>query len=116
MSNNMYEKKWNIYFFFLLQKGAIVMCKRNGSPQRQSRFICLKCLQMNQVGAGIQRGGHRRNKYHVKNLLCIRCQCETYNMEIRDCDAYEDVYAQAIRERSKYYETENSNVDDRKAG
>ena len=71
---------------------------------------------MNQVGAGIQRGGRRRNKYHVKNLLCIKCRCETRNIEIRDCDAYEDVYAQAVRERSKYYKTENSKVNNRKVG
>ncbi len=86
------------------------MCKRNGSPQRQSRFICLKCLQMNHVGAGIQRGGHRRSKYHIKDLLCLYCKCETQNIEIRDCDAYEDIYAQAVKIRSKYYETENMYV------
>lgn len=93
------------------------MCKRNGSPQRQSRFICLKCLQLNQVGAGIQRGGRRRNKYHIKDLLCLYCKCETQNIEIRDCDAYEDVYEWAVKVRLQYYpEMENNDVDNRKVG
>lgn len=28
------------------------MCKRNGNPKRSSRFICLRCMQLNQCGSG----------------------------------------------------------------
>ena len=82
---------------------------KNGNPKRASRFICMKCMSENQL-AGIQRFGHQREKYHVKDLLCINpgCKCTTKNMEIRWCDTYDEIYERAVKERVNYYpETEN---------
>ena len=41
-------------FFFIAEKRGDNLCKRNENPKRNSRFICLRCLQENKVGAGIQ--------------------------------------------------------------
>ena len=95
------------------------MCRyKNGNPKRSSSFICLHCMKLNQL-AGIQRFGHQREKYHIKDLLCINSECRefsaTKNIEIRWCDTYEEIYEKALEIRSKYYpETENNN--NRKAG
>ena len=93
------------------------MCKRNGNPKRSSRFICLRCMQLNQCGSGIQRGGHQREKYHIKDLMCINpgCKCKTKNIEVRWCDSYEEIYERAVRERVNYY-SETENKHDRKVG
>ena len=87
-----------------------------GNPKRASQFICLKCMKINQLGSGIQRGGHQREKYHIKDLLCLTCKDmeTTKNIEIRWCDNYEDVYEKAMEIRSNYYEVENN--ENRKVG
>ena len=92
------------------------MCKRNGNPKRSSRFICLKCMKLNQLGSGIQRGGHQREKYHIKDLMCLNCKDEdiTKNIEVRWCDNYDEIYKKAVEIRSRYYQEENNN--DRKVG
>lgn len=85
------------------------MCKRNGNPKRSSRFICIKHLGENYLGAGIQRGGHQREKFHVKNLYCLHCKSISRCLEIRWCDTYEEVYNKAVELRAKYYPEETEN-------
>ncbi len=79
---------------------------KNGNPKRASQFLCLHCMKINQL-SGIQRGGHQREKYHIKDLLCINPECHnllyTKNMEIRWSDQYEEVYEKALQVREKYY-------------
>ena len=70
----------------------------------------MKCMKENQL-AGIQRFGHQREKYHVKDLLCIDCKCTTKNMEVRWCDAYEEIYERAMKECKKYYPKTENNVN-----
>lgn len=43
-----------------------------GNPKRSSKFLCLNCMKINELGSGIQRGGHQREKWHIKDLVyCI---------------------------------------------
>ena len=28
-----------------------------GNPKRSSKFLCLNCMKINELGSGIQRGG-----------------------------------------------------------
>lgn len=84
------------------------MCKRNGNSKRASRFLCIKHMGENYIGAGIQRS-NQREKWHVKDLYCMFCKCITKNMEIRWCDTYEEIYNKAINVRNKYYK-ENINI------
>lgn len=84
---------------------------KNGNPKRSSWFLCLHCMKINQLGTGIQRIGHQREKYHVKDLMCVNPGCNgltTKNLEIRWCDTYEDVYKKALRLRENYYPAENN--------
>lgn len=46
------------------------MCKRNGNSKRNSRFICLRCLKENTVGAGMSRP-NTKEKDHVKDIVCL---------------------------------------------
>lgn len=46
------------------------MCKRNGHPERSSKFICLRCLKENQVGDGIPRI-KTKEKGHIKDIVCL---------------------------------------------
>lgn len=73
-------------------------------------------MQLNPCGSGVQRGGHQREKYHIKDLMCLYCKDRetTKNIEIRWCDNYEDVYEKALEIRNKYYEAENN--ENRKVG
>lgn len=89
------------------------MCRyKNGNPKKTSSFLCLKCMKLNQL-SGIQRGGRQREKYHIKDLLCINCDSTTKNMEIRWCDVYKEIYEKALQTREQYYplETENDISD-----
>ena len=65
-----------------------------------SRFICLKCMKENM---SIVRLKGRRKKYHIKDLACVNCNEITKNIEIRDCDFYEEVIDKAIKIRNEYY-------------
>ena len=67
------------------------MCKRNGNPKHNSRFICIRCLQENKVGAGISRP-NTKEKDHIKNLtcLCVGLQMKTKNLEVRWCDDFSE--------------------------
>lgn len=77
---------------------------KNGHPKLSSRFICVKCLQLNNVGAGIQRGS-QREKGHIKDLYCINCREVTKNQEIRYCDEYSEILEMAINNQLIYYPT-----------
>ena len=77
-----------------------------GNPKRSSKFICLHCLQINQLGSGIQRGGKQREKWHVKDLTCFNKSCNgtiTKNLEVRWCDDLLEAMDKAERIRGKYY-------------
>ena len=65
-----------------------------------SRFICLKCMKENM---SIVRLKGRRKKYHIKDLVCVNCNEITKNIEIRDCDFYEEVIDKAKKIRNNYY-------------
>lgn len=57
-----------------------------GNPKRSSKFLCLNCMKINELGSGIQRGGHQREKWHIKDLACFNKPCcgkQTKNIEIR---------------------------------
>ena len=45
----------------------------------------------------------RRKKYHIKDLVCVNCNEITKNIEIRDCDFYEEVIDKAKNIRNNYY-------------
>ena len=96
------------------------MCRyKNGNPKRASKFLCLHCMKINQL-PGIQRGGHQREKYHIKDLLCINSECKdficTKNIEIRWCDTYEEIYEKAVQIRELYYPCKTENNTNRKVG
>ena len=73
--------------------------KRNSS--RSSNFICLKCLQLGIKG--IQRGPRQRERFHVKDLFCIYCLKTTKQIEMRYCDYFPEVMAEAKQLQMKYY-------------
>lgn len=76
------------------------------NPKRASRFICLHCLHINQLGSGIQRGGKQREKYHIKDLTCFNKEYKgaiTKNLEVRWCDDLVEAMNKADKIRSEYY-------------
>lgn len=78
---------------------------KNGNPKKSSRFICLRCLKVNHVGSGIQRGGNQREKGHIKNLecLCTKLIDRVPNLEVRYCDDMGEMMEKAVRLHEKYY-------------
>ena len=77
-----------------------------GNPKRKSRFICLQCMEENQLGSGIQRRGHTREKWHIKNLTCFNKCCNgeiTKNLEVRWCDDLSETFEKAEEIRKDYY-------------
>lgn len=75
---------------------------RMGNPKKKSRFICLKCLRINEVGDGIQRT-NQREKLHIKDLHCIFCGYTTKNIEVRHCDWLEEIKHKAEKLHIEYY-------------
>ena len=75
---------------------------KNGNPKRQSRFICMKCMNENMLARGIQRQKQREQK-HVKNLYCLKCGEVTKCIEVRCCDSYEEIFEAAKIKRENYY-------------
>lgn len=69
---------------------------------KQSDFICLCCMNRNKIGSGIHRG-RQRPKYHIKSLYCLDCQEVTYNIEIRYCDWFPEIYEKGLILREEYY-------------
>lgn len=77
------------------------MCKM-GNPYKKSRFICLKCLEENHVGDGIQRR-KQREKGHIKDLYCVHCKDTTKNLEVRFCDYYSERIEEAKKLQNEFY-------------
>ncbi len=74
-----------------------------GNSKKISRFICLRCMEINQLGAGIQRS-QQREKFHIKDLTCLVCGgIVTKNLEIRHCDWLEEIQEQAEKLHIEYY-------------
>lgn len=81
------------------------MCRcRMGNPKKRSRFICLHCLKEG-IG-GIQRGGHQREKSHIKDLYCPFCRSEYKHLEVRYCDNFSEMMDKAAELHKQYYGTE----------
>ena len=77
-----------------------------GNPKRSSQYICLHCMKINQLGSGIQRGGHTREKWHIKDLTCFNKLCSgmiTKNLEVRWNDDLSECYEKAKKIKEKYY-------------
>lgn len=82
---------------------------KNGNPKRQSRFICLQCLQENKLAQGIQRKSQRK-KFHIKDLTCLNCDGKICKcIEVRYCDSFDEVMDKAKELSKIYYSTENNN-------
>jgi hypothetical protein len=75
-----------------------------GNPKKQSRFICLRCLNENLVGQHIQRK-NQREYAHIKDLtcLCTMLKEQTKNLEVRYCDDYKRMMVEANTLHTKYY-------------
>lgn len=84
------------------------MCKRNGHPERSSKFICLRCLRENQVGSCIPRS-NTKEKDHVKDIICLctHLEMKTKNLEVRWCDDMGERMRRAMQLKSKYYDENN---------
>ena len=52
---------------------------------------------------GLQRGGHQREKKHVKDAFCIECQDITKNLEVRYCDSFDEMMQKAEELHREYY-------------
>ena len=74
-----------------------------GNPKKMSRFICLKHCGENHVLDGLQRGGHQREKKHIKDAFCIECQDITKNLEVRYCDSFDEMMQKAEELHREYY-------------
>lgn len=99
------------------------MCRcRMGNPKKMSKFICLKHCGENHVLDGLQRGGHQREKKHIKDAFCIECQDITKNLEVRYCDSFDEMMQKAEELHREYYlwmdysiaEMEDKNMDEAK--
>lgn len=77
-------------------------CKM-GNPKKKSRFICIQCLKVNQLGEGIQRMGKQREKGHIKDLFCLQCKEDTKNLEVRYCDIFDEMMGEAEKLHDVYY-------------
>lgn len=78
-------------------------CK-NGNPKKSSRFICLRCLKVNNVGSGIQRP-NQKEEDHRKDLVCLctKLQEKTKNLEVRYCDDLGEKMEEAARLHEELY-------------
>lgn len=86
------------------------MCKiaRNNN---QSTFICVKCQH---TKGSLLNGIFRkrlREKYHIKDSYCFICGQKTKQMEVRSCDAYEDVLEKVKEVRDAYYPNDGQNFN-----
>jgi hypothetical protein len=77
-------------------------CKQ-GNSKKQSRFICLKCMNENKVAVGIQRLHGQREWGHIKDLYCLYDKEETKNLEVRYCDIYSEMMKEAKKLHKNYY-------------
>lgn len=47
-----------------------------GNAKKKSRFWCLHYMKENRVLDGIQRLGKQREKFHIKDALCLNQGCQ----------------------------------------
>ena len=79
------------------------MCRcKMGNPKKKSRFYCLKHLDINHLGDGIQRV-KQREKGHIKDLYCPVCRETVKNLEIRHCDWLEEIKERAEKLHIEIY-------------
>lgn len=71
----------------------------------------MKHMRENYLGSGIKRGGHQREKYHIKDLYCPTCGSVEKCIEIRWCDTYKEIYEKAMEIRDNYYREENNSIE-----
>lgn len=83
--------------------------RKMGNPQKSSKFICCKCLTENQMGAGIQRI-QQREKGHIKDLTCLKCNKITKNVEIRYCETFEEMLREAKKVHLQEYSKEDITI------
>lgn len=78
------------------------MKKARNWQTRTSRFICLRCLKLNQQGMYRRR---IREKGHIKNLYCscTKFTKKTKNLEVRYCDNLDEMIELAVSLHEKYY-------------
>lgn len=77
---------------------------RYGNPKKQSRFICCKCRTENKIAVGLQRNYRQREKGHIKDLFCLKCQDVTKNIEVRYCDRFDEMMEMAETVHKQFYE------------
>lgn len=84
-----------------------------GNPKRSSRWICLRCMKENMVGDGLQRGGHQREKGHIKNLICLctKLNDRTKNLEVRWCDSFNERMEYAKEIQKEFYDKNGNLLD-----
>lgn len=51
----------------------------------------------------LQRGGHQREKKHIKDAFCIECKEITKNIEVRYCDSFDEMMQKAEKLHREYY-------------
>lgn len=82
-----------------------------GNAKKSSRFICLRCLNENCVGQGIQRP-NTKEKDHIKNLscLCVHTEYKTKNLEVRWCDNFDERMERAIEICGDFYDSDGNYI------
>lgn len=90
------------------------MIKRNGHPEKSSRFICLRCLKENKVCDGLPRP-NTKEKNHIKDIhcLCTRLQYKTENLEVRWCDNFHEQMTTAKNIQHEHYDKNGNYVGKR---
>ena len=84
---------------------------RDGNVKRASRFICLRCLEENCVGQGIQRPNTKEID-HIKDIscLCVKMKYETKNLEVRWCDDFRECMERAQEIQGRYYDSNGNQI------
>lgn len=81
-----------------------------GNPTKNSRFICLKCLQSDLTTCeGIQRRHEQRGNNHIKDMWCCRCKEEIKALEVRYFDNYNQKLITARKKRPIFYDYDDGN-------
>lgn len=73
--------------------------------KNQSRFICLKCLNLDGTIDGIYRPQKRKNG-HVKDMWCCHCKETVKTLEVKYNDYLPDMMDKAEELHKEYYEGE----------
>lgn len=70
--------------------------------KNQSRFICLKCLQIDGTINGIYRLKRRKNG-HIKDMWCCHCKETVKALEVKYNNYLPDMMYKAERLHNDYY-------------